>query len=34
MESTKSAIASNIFIEKCKMVDKHIEEGDTVQLDK
>ena len=33
MESTKSAIASNLFMEKCKMVDEHIEE-DTVQLDK
>ena len=30
MESTKSAIASNRFIERCQMVDKHIEEyGDT-----
>ena len=30
MESTKSAIASNRFIERCKMIDKHMEEyGDT-----
>lgn len=26
MESTKSAIASNRFIERCKMIDKHMEE--------